>query len=75
MMESVDAERLQRERIAWQRDPDNPYLFHASALGLELRLRINDCPEEVMFTLMAGEGVIAEFDDQPPRWTLPRRDA
>jgi hypothetical protein len=67
------ADAMKAEQIDWQRDLDDPYLFHGSALGHKLSLRMNDFPHEVMFTLLSEGTVIDEFDDRPGRWHLPSR--
>lgn len=51
--------------ISWQRDLDDPFLFHGSALGQNHSLRIGDFPDEPMFTLMTEGRVRGQFDDRP----------
>lgn len=64
-------DRLARERVEWSRDADNPFVFRASALGHNFTLRLNDFPNEVMFSVFADGELLAEFDDRPRGWRLP----
>jgi hypothetical protein len=64
---------LKAEPIVWERDLDDPFLFHASALGHDLSLRIGNFPDEVMFSLSANGRHLDDFDNRPPGWEIPPR--
>jgi hypothetical protein len=70
-----NTESLFSRSIDWQsekpggRGPE----YYAYVDGKKWRLRMNDFPEEPLFTLIVGEQTI-DFDDRPPTWTLPRLD-
>lgn len=68
-MDSIKA--LRRLRIDWQETEDKPYEFSANVEGEELRLRLNDFPEEPLCTLFS-QGKEVDLDDLGPRWTLPK---
>jgi hypothetical protein len=61
--------------LDWIADLDNPYLFHAEFEGVRWSLRVNDFPDEVMFTLIVAGEVVAEFDDRPPGWHMRRSES
>ena len=58
--------------IQWIADLDNQFLYQADFGGKRWSLRINDFPDEVPFSLMVDNGVVAEFDDRPAGWQLRR---
>ena len=64
-------EKLLRTNIEWQKTEGSSYVFTASFDGKEVKLRLNDFPEEPLCTLFTGdqETQIHEF---PKCWTLPR---
>lgn len=59
------------ERIAWQKtaDPKNPY--RAEFEGEKCVIRLNDFPNEHLYTLIVNGAEIAEFDDWSAEWTRP----
>ncbi len=42
--------------------------YVTSHKGRQLRLRMNDFPDEQLYTLFADGKSVAEFDDWPSRW-------
>jgi len=59
---------LLKENIIWQRV--NVGEFISSVDKVECRLRMNDFPDEPMYTLMfKGESI--DFDDKPANWEIP----
>jgi hypothetical protein len=59
---------LENRPIEWQEteDPDFPYA--AQVEGSRLRLRINDFPDEPLFSLFIEERHVADLDDWPGHW-------
>jgi hypothetical protein len=47
-------------------DPDHPWT--AEVDGVRWRLRINDFPEQSLYTLIVGDTAIGDIDDWPAAW-------
>ena len=58
--------------IDWQADLDNPFVFHADHGGVHWTLKVNDFPEQVMFSLFRSDALVAEFDNRPSGWHMHR---
>ena len=60
---------LFQEPIRWRRPWFKEKYIVATTThnGRELKVRINDFPDEPMFTLVSANGQI-DFDDWPPQW-------
>jgi len=61
------------EKILWKSNADDaihPYIaeFH----GHECRIRLNDFPDEHLYTLIVDGKEIEGFDDWPEKWSRPR---
>jgi hypothetical protein len=56
--------------VEWNAVADSPNLFDADFQGQTVLLRLNDFPEEPLYTLII-DGVERDFHDFPPQWTLP----
>ena len=65
------AEQLQRTNIGWQKTNESAYLFKALFNGKEVRLRLNDFPDEPLGTLFVDAHEV-QIEDFPRCWTLPR---
>jgi hypothetical protein len=57
--------------ILWQETEDPDFPYDAVVDGDRWRLRINDFPEEPLFTLFINDEEWGHFDDLPPLWTVP----
>ncbi len=57
------------EKITWQKtaDPKNPY--SAEFEGEKCVIRLNDFPDEHLYTLIVDGVEIIEFDDWSAQWT------
>jgi hypothetical protein len=64
-------DHLQAE-ISWNQtgDPVRPY--HASVAGASWTIRVNDFPEEHLYTLLIDGQEFESFDDWPACWSMPR---
>jgi len=58
--------------IDWRVDLGSPFVFHVEREGVGWSLRVNDFPDEVMFSLFRAGVLVAEFDDRPVGWHLHR---
>jgi hypothetical protein len=63
-------ERLLAAKIDWLEPPSSLY-FQATFEGKNVRLRINDFPEEIMCTMFV-DNEEQNWDQFPPNWILPR---
>jgi hypothetical protein len=66
--------QLQRSSVEWVSIPDSPYVFNALFHGTSVALRLNDFPDEPLYTLIF-DGTETDLDEFPSSWTLPRHRA
>ena len=59
------------EKIAWEKGTDPKYPFVASIDGERCVVRLNDFPDESLYTLIVNDIEIADFDDWPKQWSRP----
>ncbi len=59
------------EKIVWRKtaDPKHPYM--AEVEGEKCVIRLNDFPDEHLYTLIVNEVEIADFDDWSAQWGRP----
>ncbi len=65
------ANKLFNLKVDWEKsgDPLNPY--QADVKGAHWALRVNDFPEEEMYTLLIDNRPTLSFTEPPAGWTLP----
>ena len=63
-----DIRKLLGMRIKWQRT--DPGYFFSEVDGLKCYLRMNDFPDEPLYTL-SYQGIQFSFDNTPVLWELP----
>ena len=66
-----ESQRVLRATISWQKTAESAYVFNAFFEGKEVRLRLNDFPDEPLCTLFVSIDEI-QVDEFPKCWTLPR---
>lgn len=66
-----DFRALLETPISWTESADPEIPWTATFGDLSLAIRLNDFPDEVMFTLLVNGKPLDDFDDWPPRWTRP----
>jgi hypothetical protein len=73
---STDAllDSLLKKHITWIEDIPHCSHFHAHVDGDLCRLRMNDFPEEPMYTVEV-EGEKRDFDELPSGWVIPPIDS
>jgi len=54
--------------IVWGKTDDVDYPYEAKAYNHKWRLRLNDFPDEPLFTIFIDEMDIGDFDDWPRNW-------
>jgi len=63
-------EKLARE-VLWQSTTDPIHPWAAEVDDATWRIRINDFPDELMYSLMIGEQSAGDFHDWPENWQRP----
>lgn len=59
------------EHIEWEDNPDSyDFPFKAIVKSKPWKLRINDFPDEPMYTLFIEDEAIITFDDRPDGWVI-----
>lgn len=58
-----------RIEVHWHEsgNPERPW--RATVKGAQWELRMNDFPDQPLYTLFVGNTAIGDFDDWPPLWT------
>ena len=64
---------LTQRQINWREVKPNSSEFEATIDGRRYELRMNDFPDEPLYTLRGEEGAI-DIDDAPGCWTIPPLD-
>ncbi len=57
------------EKIKWEKTDDAEYPYETEHKGELLKLRINDFPEEPLYTLFVNGEEVCDFDDWSENWT------
>jgi hypothetical protein len=58
--------------IIWKHGINAEYPFIAFVDGETWAIRINDFPENSMYTLIVAEDEVLSFDDWPIAWKMPQ---
>lgn len=59
--------------IEWKNNKSAEFPFYAVVNHKSLVIRINDFPEEEMYTLIVDDKEICDFSTWPSRWQKPTR--
>lgn len=57
--------------LVWQHSGSAEFPYTTDARGRRFTIRINDFPEESMYTLMAEGRELQNLEDWPAKWTMP----
>jgi hypothetical protein len=57
--------------VHWNKQGDVDYPFISNVDGKIWKLRLNDFPEEHLYTLTVDDKAIFSFDDLPNTWSYP----
>lgn len=71
MSKPLTEKQIFERRIQWQESEDADYPYETEIDGARWRLRLNDFPDEPLFTLFIGDTEWGHFDDLPPGWQTP----
>jgi len=59
------------EKIVWRKTPDLKHPYVAEVEGEKCIIRLNDFPDEHLYTLIVNEVEVADFDDWSAQWRRP----
>ena len=65
------SEQRQAMTIHWEHTGDGEYPYRAQIKGKTFIIRVNDFPEEPIYTLLAEGKEIEDLEDWPPAWVRP----
>jgi len=68
---STKAQNYLEEKITWKSTTDPLHPYRADFAGEPCLIRINEFPEDHLYTLIVNDREVATFDDWPQQWTRP----
>ena len=68
---STDVKNYFEENMVWKLGSNPIYPYISDLYGLECLIRLNDFPDDYLYTLIVDDREIASFDDWPQHWTRP----
>src|SRR5262249_35846064 len=57
--------------VTWSAADDPEHPWTAEVDGQRWRVRVNDFPDEIMYSLVIGDAVVGDFHDWPETWQRP----
>jgi len=57
--------------IVWEHSGDGEFPYRATVEGQTLTIRVNDFPDEPLYTLFVGDIEFEDLEDWPPLWVRP----
>jgi hypothetical protein len=64
-----DPARVLAASLIWEPDPEDVLWFRSYFDGAEVYLRMNNFPDENLYSLWLGDGQFLELEDLQPNWT------
>ena len=68
---SMKVQNYLAEKIIWKRGSNSTYPYVGDFEGDKCLIRVNDFPDEHLYTLIVNDREIASFDDWPTHWHRP----
>ena len=65
------SERRQASVIVWRHTGDGEFPYEAEVEGQTFTIRINDFPDQPLYTLLAGDKKVEDMEDWPSAWVRP----
>ena len=62
------------KNMKWKRTPDSRYPFVSELEGKRCVIRLNEFPDEHLYTLMVDGQEVMSFDDWSAKWNRPARE-
>jgi hypothetical protein len=69
----LSLEEITGRPIDWELSDDAEHPYVATLDDVDYVVRINDFPEESLYTLLCEERELGDFDDWPLSWVRPSR--
>lgn len=64
-----DPRKVLLAQIVWEADPEDVMWLRTKLDGNEIFLRINNFPDENLYSLWVGDEQFVELEDMPPTWS------
>lgn len=55
-------------KVIWKKSDDPEFPYFSEVEGEQCLIRLNDFPDEHLYTLLANGIAVADFDDWPASW-------
>lgn len=68
---TTNAQNYLAEKVVWKRGTEPNYPYEVECEGERLVIRLNDFPDEPLYTLLVNDVELAHFDDWPKPWARP----
>lgn len=59
------------EQVVWRAGSDPVYPYESEFNNESLVIRLNDFPDEHLYTLIVNNEEVTDFDDWPKQWIRP----
>ncbi len=67
----MNADELMTRKLSWTKASDPLHPFQTQVDGHMLTIRLNDFPEESMYSLLIDSEAVSDFDEWPKSWSRP----
>ena len=64
----VKVQNYLEEEVTWNQTTDPDFPYQATINGDGLVVRLNDFPDQNLYTLLVNREEVATFDDWPEQW-------
>jgi hypothetical protein len=61
------------DHVKWERTDDPYFPFRVNYCGVECKIRLNDFPDEQLYTLVIEDNDTLSFSTWPQTWARPTR--
>jgi len=68
---AVRIQNYLEEKVIWHKGTDPQYPYVGKYDQEECLIRLNDFPDEPLYTLIVNGAEVASFDDWPNQWERP----
>jgi len=68
---STKVQNYLEEKINWRQGMHPAYPYVAEFGGEKCLIRVNDFPDDNLYTLIVNDKEVASFDDWPEHWSRP----
>ena len=65
---SAQVQNYLEETIVWERSTDPQYPYFVELDGERCVVRLNDFPDDHLYTLLVDDAEVTSFDDWPESW-------